>query len=455
MLDAALSAYTRILLEFLAELYVYYFLVTLKLNRGRLFAVRLFGGLAAVVAVAFGLSFFYVYAGQTVWGRIIVYALLFVLTTGHVRLCFDESYKTVLFCCSMAYALQNLTYKLFLFFWTLGEAFDLFENWGNNFELYYRLIYYSFYAAVIAAAYFLCVRRTTGLLADRQLNYRTLVISMIVLGVTVILCSFEDVYFAKLSVGRENRFGCVEHFVLRQTGNAFSVACCIVVLFLIRITMEERGLKREVEYLQHAVNQSERQYEISKSTIDLINIKCHDIKYKVNSLLNGGGEVPKELIDDLQSSISIYDAKVDTGNKLLDVLLTEKSLYCEKNGINFSCMADGARLSFLSDGDLYCLFGNIIDNALEAVSRIEEKERRVINLVVKVKNDMLIVQQDNFYDGNLQFSDGLPVTTKSDKDYHGFGMRSIRMIVHKYDGEFTTYVKGDVFHLNVIFGLND
>ena len=164
--------------------------------------------------------------------------------------------------------------------------------------------------------------------------------------------------------------------------------------------------------------------------------------------------MPQELIDDLQSSISIYDAKVDTGNKLLDVLLTEKSLYCEKNGINFSCMADGARLSFLSDGDLYCLFGNIIDNALEAVSKIEEKERRVINLVVKVKNDMLIVQQDNFYDGNLQFSDGLPVTTKNDKDYHGFGMRSIRMIVHKYDGEFTTYVKGDVFHLNVIFGLN-
>ena len=117
-------------------------------------------------------------------------------------------------------------------------------------------------------------------------------------------------------------------------------------------------------------------------------------------------------------------------------------------------MADGAKLSFLSDGDLYCLFGNIIDNALEAVKSVSEKERRVINLVVKVKNGLLIVQQDNFFDGELEFEDGLPVTTKADKNYHGFGMRSIRMIVHKYDGELTTYVKDDIFHLNIIFGLN-
>ena len=156
----------------------------------------------------------------------------------------------------------------------------------------------------------------------------------------------------------------------------------------------------------------------------------------------------------LQKSISIYDAKIETGNQSLDVLLTEKSLYCEQNGITFSCMADGEKLDFLDGSDLYCLLGNIVDNALEAVKAISEQERRVINLLVKAQGNLLMIQEDNYFDGTLTFRDGLPVTTKEDKNYHGFGMRSIRMIVQKYDGELTTYVDGDVFHLNILFGTN-
>ena len=70
-------------------------------------------------------------------------------------------------------------------------------------------------------------------------------------------------------------------------------------------------------------------------------------------------------MEDIRKSVAIYDAKIETGNRLLDVLLTEKSLYCEQNGITLSCMADGEKLSFLEDSDLYCLFGNVVDNALK------------------------------------------------------------------------------------------
>ena len=50
-------------------------------------------------------------------------------------------------------------------------------------------------------------------------------------------------------------------------------------------TIEEDNLKQEVRYLQHVIRQGEKQYKISKETIDMINIKCHDIKYKLNILL--------------------------------------------------------------------------------------------------------------------------------------------------------------------------
>ena len=65
---------------------------------------------------------------------------------------------------------------------------------------------------------------------------------------------------------------------------------------------------------------------------------------------------------------------------------------------------------------------------------------------------MLFIQSDNYYSGELQFKDGLPQTTKGDTSWHGFGLRSIRMIVRKYGGELTTYIEDDIFHLSILFG---
>ncbi len=452
-LSEVLSVYARVILEFLFELYVFCVLVTRKLERSRLFWLRAFGGLAVVAGLAFGVAWFYALFGFTVWGRVLVYIVLFLAVCLHLRLCFEESFSVILFCGSLAYAAQNLTYKLFLFLWGMGEQARLYDNWNDLFELYYRLIYYGFFVLAAAAAYFLFIRPLISRLPNRQLNFRMLTISVVVLAVTVLLCSVEDIFFSFLSDFREGRFEEFTYFVLWQTGNLFSVVCCGVVLLLISRTLEQSDLQREVDYLQYAIRQSKQQYEISKDTIELINVKCHDIKYKINELLARHANISEDAVSDLNESISIYDTKVETGNELLDVLLTEKSLYCEQNGITFSCMAHGEKLSFLESGDLYCLFGNIVDNALEAVKALPEREKRIINLVVKTKNDLLIVQEDNYFGGEISFRDGLPVTTKADSDYHGFGTRSIRMIARKYGGELTTSVTGDIFHLNIIFSI--
>ena len=454
MISEVLSAYAEIILEFLLELYIFYALVMNGFARARRFLIKFFGGLAAVVAIAFGTAFLYYFFGNNVYGRIAVYFVLFAATVCHARLCFSERGRTVIFGCSLAYAAQNLTYKLFLIFFCAGENYRIFDGWGDGFALWYRLVYYAFFIVAAAATYFLFIRPLTKKLEYGEIDYRLMIISVFVLFITLILCSAEDVHFSALSSGRENRFDSYDYYILRQTGNIFSVLCCAVVILLISKTVVERHLEREVEYLQYAIRQGEKQYEISKDTIDMINIKCHDIKYKVNSLLAQGGGITDELADDLKKSISIYDTRVSTGNKILDVLLTEKSLYCEQNGINFSCMADGAKLSFIEDGDLYCLFGNIIDNALEAVNAVPEEERKVINLVVKAKNNMLVVQEENYFSGEIKFVDGLPQTTKQDKNYHGFGTRSIKMLVGKYGGVLTTRAENGIFYLSIIFGLN-
>lgn len=444
-----LWTYGAIILEFSAEFFVFLFLFVRRLNRRRKFVLRAVLCAIGYAALVLPVAWFYTAFGQNVAGRIFVYLVLFALATLGIKLCFAETYVTALFCCGMAYAAQNLVYKLFLLFWTFGEWLKLFNKWGDYFDLYYRLVYYAFFCGCATAVWFVFVRNVTDKLKTHEIDVKMLAVTGFVLGITIVLCSFEDVFFAELAAERENNFALPAYYVLRQTGNVFSVVCCVIALLLASKTMVEKSLLRELEYLKHAVRQGERQYRISRDTIELINIKCHDIKYKINALAHQGAVAP-EAVEDLRGSISIYDSNVQTGSPLLDVLLTEKSLFCEQNNISLSCMIDGDRLSFMEEGDLYCLFGNMIDNALEAVKAIREDERRVINLVVKSRGGMVLIQEENYFDGTLTFEDGLPQTTKDDKDYHGFGMRSLRLIVKKYGGELTANVTDDIFHLNII-----
>ena len=442
--------YGIVIVEFLFEYSVFAVLFLHKLNRRSKFALRAALSFVALFAIGIPVACFYTAFGSTLWGRILVYIFLFAVFTLLAIVCFRERRLTVLFCCSMAYAAQNLAYKVYLVIWTFGEHLRLYDGWGSNFDLFYRLMYYFIFALCVVCAWFLFIKRMTAKLQNRELNYKMLLITFFILAITVLLCSIEDLYFAKLCVERENRFDNDVYFVLRQTGNAFSVVCCVIVLMFSSKSIVETELLQEVEYLKHTIRQGERQYQISKDSIELINIKCHDIKYKLDALTANGTMTPAA-IRELRDSISIYDSKSDTGNQLLNILITEKSLYCEQNGINLSCMVDGEKLEFMETGDLYCLFGNLIDNALEAVREIEEKERRVINLTVKEKGGCLLVQEENYFNGTRRFEDGLPVTTKADTSSHGFGMRSLRMIVKKYGGVLTTYVTGDIFHLNIIF----
>lgn len=453
-MEAFLFTYHYIMLEFLFGLYLFYGMTLWNLHRADRFWLRLILGFACVLTLTGAASWAYLFWGQNALGRSTIYIALFAATIAHVRLCFDEPFLTILFCCSVAYAAQNLCYKLYLTV-VCGAELLRFSGGSFPFDVYSRLFHHGFYVAAALVLYWLFLRRAARLAAICRLDRQMLSLSVVVLLITAILCSVEDVYFARLSIGWENQFEHTALFALRQSGTLFSVTCCAIVLLLAWRTIEQRELAQEVEYLQHTIRQSQRQYEISRDTIERINIKCHDIKYQIASLAAQGRPLGPDAVYDLEKAISIYDTRIETHNQLLDVLLTEKSLYCEQNGIQLSCMVDGEKLAFLENSDLYCLFGNVIDNALEAVAAVPQRERRIINLVVKARGCMLLIQQDNYFDGTLTFQNGLPLTTKADTSCHGFGLRSIQMIVHKYDGELTAHVDGDVFHLNILFSLSD
>ena len=225
-----------------------------------------------------------------------------------------------------------------------------------------------------------------------------------------------------------------------------TIVNCLFILTLHFNITENDEMHYEVSLMEEILHREKEQYKLSKETIDLINVKCHDLKHQINALRAGSSD---KTLKDIEESVMIYDSSVKTGNDVLDVILTEKSLYCVKNNIRLQCMANGKDLAFMDSMDIYSLFGNALSNAIESVSKIEE-DKRFIALNVTSAGNMLSVHMENYYEGEIVFENGLPKTSR-DTGYHGFGVKSMSYIVKKYNGYMNMSAESGVFTLDIVF----
>lgn len=115
-----------------------------------------------------------------------------------------------------------------------------------------------------------------------------------------------------------------------------------------------------------------------------------------------------------------------------------------------NCIADGTLLSALEASDMYSLFGNLLDNAISAVENLPDRSK-VIKLSVHELNGFPVIKIANDYEGELVFEGGLPRTTKENKAYHGFGMKSVKKICEKYNAELRISAEGGIFRLSIVF----
>lgn len=229
---------------------------------------------------------------------------------------------------------------------------------------------------------------------------------------------------------------------------------CITLLYLQSALFKKSSMRKELETIQLLWHQQKGQYQLSKETIELINHKCHDLKHQIQAIRAVKDEKERETyLEKIEKSVQIYSAIVRTGNEILDTILTEKSLICENSGIHINCVADGSLLAFMNPVDLYTLFGNALDNAIEAVRKLESKEKRVIDIMLYERQSFLMLQIVNPMCGEVKFEDGLPLTTKAKNGYHGYGMKSMLHTIQKYEGHLTTEVKNGCFYFNVMLPL--
>ena len=225
----------------------------------------------------------------------------------------------------------------------------------------------------------------------------------------------------------------------------------IAILYAHLIQCCELRVRKELEAVQNVLQNQYVQYKQSRESIELINYKYHDLKHQIAVLRSE--EDPKkreEFLNRMEEEIRQYEAQNKTGHKVLDTVLTTKSLYCTKHGITFTCVADGTLLDFMDVMDICSIFGNALDNAIECELKIPDKEKRLIHVTVSKQKMFLILRFENYCEETLQYQEGALVTTKKEKEFHGYGLKSIQYTANKYEGAVSMNVEDNWFELKVL-----
>lgn len=352
------------------------------------------------------------------------------------RLVFSCSLWTSIYCCSMAYLLENLSSAVERF-WSMLVPTSSYPPP----LLEASLTYWTVSAVVYAIAYASVIRRirSNGLLL---ISDPVMVVSA---ALVIVVNMMLDLIIKDLAMfdipARYPSALCLIYILL-----------CVFLMYAIFEIVYVRRLRMDMAAIERMRVAEARQYEMSRQTIEAVNLKFHNIKHQIGLL--SGRTVGADVIEEINREIARYDSSVRCGNDALDTILTEKQLLCQGRGITLSCIVDGKCLGFMPPTDLYSLFGNALDNAIEATMSISDPNRRSISLVVCRKGDMATIHLENYFEGSITLNEeGLPETHKADRLNHGFGMKSMRLIVEGHGGTLSVLARDGVFHLNALVPL--
>ena len=350
--------------------------------------------------------------------------------------CCKVNWKMAMVCFATAFMIAEFSasFEWQIYSYVMGRGHD-----ERVIELIFLVLFYSI---LFALAYFLEYRYFSGeIRGDISLKEA---LSSVIMAIAVFLISnisyvYPDTPFSSSLPGGL--------FYIRTLVD-FSG---LLILFLQRDRWRELSMQKEMEAVNAILRRQYEQYNLSKENIEIINRKYHDLKHQIAVVrAERNSDKREQYLQEMENDIKMYEAQNKTGNKVLDTILTGKHLYCVQHEINFTCVADGMLLDFMNLMDICTIFGNALDNAIECVEKIGDKSKRLIRTAVYSQSKFLIIRFENYTELELTTKDSLPITTKKDRQYHGYGLKSIRSTVEKYGGSMTVNVKDNWFILRLL-----
>ena len=201
-----------------------------------------------------------------------------------------------------------------------------------------------------------------------------------------------------------------------------------------------RSMESQQDYYRQRVADEERIRSI-----------YHDMKNHLLVLEGSQGmDETRKMAQELRSQIADYENYIHTGNDFLDIIIRDKAEKARENHIDFSAVIDIGGADFIEPLDISTLFGNGIDNAIEASEKLPQEQRVIAVKAGRVNDFISILIENNCAKGSDADKTGRRRTTKEDSFLHGFGIANMEKAAGKYGGTCTTRQEDGRFTLKIL-----
>ena len=195
------------------------------------------------------------------------------------------------------------------------------------------------------------------------------------------------------------------------------------------------------------------QYHLMQESTNQIKSIRHDIKLHLAAINGYATKINANEITDYVSSIleDVSDAEVhsNTGNIAIDSIVNYKLKNAKQEGIKTEIRLALPPVLNVEAADLTIILGNLLDNALNAVTTVAENEEKKIKLDIEFSKEALIIQLDNTFDGIVNL-DHQGIVTRKDENHHGHGLKNIKQTAEKYSGYMDISHEDKIFSVTIL-----
>lgn len=230
----------------------------------------------------------------------------------------------------------------------------------------------------------------------------------------------------------------------------------VMTYYFFTIINKEYETKLKIQLLEQQNENAKKNIENADAFIKQMKAVRHDIK---NQLIAIGGYLDKEKFDDAKKYINGLTENylpniqeyINTGNDAFDAIVNSKIALCNQKNIFMLVSVMEKSLTDMNAVDIGVLFGNLLDNAIEAADKT--KSRR-ITIEVQIEGEYLSIIVKNSIEKSVLENNSNLETSKKNKTSHGIGIRSVKSIVKKYDGMLQFYEEQNEFCCHILLDLN-
>lgn len=239
---------------------------------------------------------------------------------------------------------------------------------------------------------------------------------------------------------------------------AMPTICILFYVGFISMYHAEVQRRNRTEFEKSALSMELKQAETEIDVMKMIHeqnaVLRHDLRHHLNMisnyLENNDGDSALAYINQIKDEADKVKSIIYTDNKIVNFALSYYAFKAKQLGIRVHYSANVPQKTAIADTDLSALLSNVLENALNAAASCADPDKREINALITEKNDKLLISVTNSYEGNIVSENGVP---SSGENGHGFGVKSIRSIAHRYDGECLFEWSGGEFRTRIVMNM--